>query len=232
MQDEVLKHTEKIYKAMKNSENSFKEKLKEILVEVFIIVFAVTLSIWLHSWSEHRQEQKEVKEFLSDLKVDLKTDIESMQRNQNLVTKDIKKFEFLKGLDEHKIDSIKKNNLKIHLELHPTLTEASNGNYEGFKSSGKIGQIENKKLKSRILGYYQEMIPIVEKIQNYYNVKLDKLGDISVKSSDSKELYLNPLMKGTLDFVIQYGHNNIEGYKQGINKAQEIIAEINKENKE
>ena len=52
MQEEVAKHTEKIYKAIKNNEHGFGEKVREIAIEIGIIVFAVTLSIWLHSWSD------------------------------------------------------------------------------------------------------------------------------------------------------------------------------------
>jgi hypothetical protein len=48
MQDEVTKHTRKIFKTIKNPSHTFSEKLKEIVVEILIIVFAVTLSIWLH----------------------------------------------------------------------------------------------------------------------------------------------------------------------------------------
>ena len=58
MQEEVKKHTKRIYETVKSPNHTFSEKLKEIVIEIFIIVFAVTLSIWLHSWSEHRHEQK------------------------------------------------------------------------------------------------------------------------------------------------------------------------------
>ena len=64
MQDEVLKHTEKIYKIAKNSEHSIWKRVKEILIEIFIIVFAVTLSIWFHNWSEHENQRAEAKDFL------------------------------------------------------------------------------------------------------------------------------------------------------------------------
>jgi len=47
MQEEVAKHTEKIYKTIKSREHSLAEKFKEIVIEILIIVFAVTLSIWL-----------------------------------------------------------------------------------------------------------------------------------------------------------------------------------------
>ena len=49
MQDEVTKHTKKIYDTVKNPNHTFGQKVKEVFMEIFIIVFAVTLSIWLHS---------------------------------------------------------------------------------------------------------------------------------------------------------------------------------------
>jgi hypothetical protein len=51
---EIVKHTKKIYKVWHSKEHTFMQKFKEFLLEIFIIVFAVTLSIWFHNWSEHR----------------------------------------------------------------------------------------------------------------------------------------------------------------------------------
>ena len=62
MQEEVKKHTKKIYNAMKNPKHTFADKIKEVSIEIFIIVFAVTLSIWLHSWSEKHHQREEAKE--------------------------------------------------------------------------------------------------------------------------------------------------------------------------
>ncbi|HEX7458437.1 MAG TPA: hypothetical protein VF301_08385 [Ginsengibacter sp.] len=38
MQDEVTKHTKKIYDTVKNPKHTFGEKVKEIIIEIFIIV--------------------------------------------------------------------------------------------------------------------------------------------------------------------------------------------------
>src|SRR5215831_19915120 len=85
MQDEVAKHTKKIYRAWKNPQHSVIEKGKEIIIEIFIIVFAVTISIWFHNWSDHRHEQDEVKEFLRGLKDDLTEDINQLQINKDSI---------------------------------------------------------------------------------------------------------------------------------------------------
>ena len=57
-EQEVIKHTKKIFKVWSNKEHILRHKLKEFLVEVFIIVFAVTISIWFHNRSEHAHQQE------------------------------------------------------------------------------------------------------------------------------------------------------------------------------
>ena len=69
-EQEVIKHTKKVYKIWGSKEHSFRQKVKEFFVEVFIIVFVITLSIWFHNRSEHSKEQEEVKHFLLGLKSD------------------------------------------------------------------------------------------------------------------------------------------------------------------
>src|SRR5258707_4604626 len=86
MQNEVTKHTRKIFKTLKKPNHTLAEKVKETLVEICIIVFAVTLSIWLHSWSEHRHEQKEAHEFLMGLKDDLTKDITLLGKNKRYIS--------------------------------------------------------------------------------------------------------------------------------------------------
>ena len=138
MRDEVLKHTRKIYKTAKDSHHSFKEKLREILIEIFIIFFAVTLSIWLHNWSERRHQQEEVKNFLSDIKADLSKDIESLIEKKKSLTAALQSYTLIEKLTPEQADTTNNINLQFHLST----LQLNNGNYEGFKSSGKIGFIE------------------------------------------------------------------------------------------
>jgi hypothetical protein len=63
-EQEIIKHTKKVYKIWNSKEHSRWQKIKEFFIEILIIVFAVTISIWLHNWSEHRNQQEDVKVFL------------------------------------------------------------------------------------------------------------------------------------------------------------------------
>ncbi len=67
-EDEIIKHTKKIYKTWFNKEFPFWHKISEFLIEILIIVFAVTISIWFHNLSEHKHQQEDVKQFLVGFK--------------------------------------------------------------------------------------------------------------------------------------------------------------------
>ena len=229
MQDEVTKHSRRIYKTLKNSRKLFTEKLQEVLIEIFIIVFSVTLSIWLHSWSQHRHQQKETIEFLSDLKDDLNKDIENLSDKKTQMSETIKQYNYLKDLTEERIDSLSDKKAGIDIGVSFVIRKTNNGNYEGFKSSGKIGYIENKKLKKLILEYYQESMPSIDETEKYYNLRLGKIEELIYQDKDKKKKFLDPALKMTFDIVIQTAQNNRNNYISISKNAKEIIAEINKE---
>src|SRR4051812_37877948 len=125
MEDEILKHTKKAYREMKNQKHSFWEKVKEIFIEVLIIVFAVTISIWLHGWDEHRQQQREVKEFLNDLKNDLQQDIQSMIATKDSVTKTNEGYYNFIELSNNLKDTANKKNLSYNFSTGIVTTKIS-----------------------------------------------------------------------------------------------------------
>jgi hypothetical protein len=157
---EIIKHTKKVYKIWNSKEHTFIEKLKEFLFEIFIIVFAVSLSIWLHSSSEHRHQQKEVKEFLISLKQQLKSDSASIVSIKNGYTKIIQQ-------SKNKNDT-PKDSIYLNVPISPI----DDGIYQGFKSSGKLGYIENKEIKASILTYYEKLLPLLNKFDEKLEDKL------------------------------------------------------------
>jgi hypothetical protein len=189
MQDEVTKHTEKIYRAMKNKEHSFLEKVKDVAVEIFIIVFAVTLSIWLHNWSDHRREQSETDEFLTGLKSDLAKDVRLLEDNKRTFARVDSDFTYLYMLTETRaIDTASDKLIAHHLNYSLNATHANVGRYEGFKSSGKIGAIESDSLKQSILVYYQQTIPGVDDREELVNSFQARILDLEVGRTEKKSL--------------------------------------------
>jgi len=232
MQEEVTKHTKKIYNTMKNTEHTLGEKAKEIIIEIFIIVFAVTLSIWLHSWSEHRHQQKEVAVFLSNLKNDLRNDIESLDDEKEAYEKSNLGYKKILELSPLQLDSIQKSKTEVYFPIYSHGPKINIGNYEGFKSSGKIGYIEDEKLKQQILNYYQRYVPAINEVDILYNNYLFKCFDKMIENADKseKELYSDPKFKKTISFLVKIGKNNIRVYDKNSKPAAiELIKAIEKE---
>lgn len=165
MQEYIIKHGKKIYKKAVSKEHSLIEKVKDILVEILIIVFAVTLSIWFHSWSENWNNLNDSIGFLTDLKIDLTDDIISIKNSNQDFEKNI---QILNAKDST-------NNLVF------VSTILNNGNFEGFKSTGKIGHIDNKELRLSLLHYYGTTYAGIQTHNNICNEILHSLisGDIS-----------------------------------------------------
>ena len=228
MQEEISKHTTKIYRETKNKKHSFSEKLKEITIEIFIIVFAVTLSIWLHSWSEHRHEQKEVDRFLVELRENLSADIKILTENRNTAAELNKEYKFVLELKESQVES---GEIYNNLNFAFLSTNFNVGTYEGFKSSGKIATIEKDHLKYDILNYYQQSLPNLVNKVNFINSEQLKLQDIdlfekgiysSLTDNRTRQKYKN----------IKYNlMSSIKIYDQIIKDAKEIIAESKKQDK-
>ena len=169
-EQEVIKHTKKVFGLWK-SDNRFLHKLEEFLLEIFIIVFAITLSIYFHDKSVLRHQRHEAKEFLLGLRQDLETDILEMNQDKRSFEQSGMAFSYItsrKMNEPLNPDTIKKYNNWIFniTELIP-----NSGRFEGFKSSGKIGTIENKELQNNIMDLYQENIPNLIASTNNYTLK-------------------------------------------------------------
>jgi hypothetical protein len=227
MQEEISKHTKKIYRSMKNQNSAFGEKIKEIFIEIFIIVFAVTFSIWLHDWSEKRHQRKEVKEFLIDIKEDLTNDLNTFEVSSKKLQEVSKNYK----LDTNKLDNNKNDTTGNDvLELIILLRLPNTGNYEGFKSSGKIGYIENKILKKEILYYYQQLMPLTTLLENKFTDKFEKLNDeLKLEPKITKNILNKPIYKKVASEYFSQINQNISFYQIDTTYAKSIIQKIEKE---
>jgi Family of unknown function (DUF6090) len=232
MQDEVAKHTKKIYDTVRKPGHSIAEKVKEIIIEIFIIVFAVTLSIWFHNWSDHRNGQKEVLEFLRGLKDDLSKDISLLEQNRNIIVGLDSNYRFLQSASNYNGDSRYTDSLiKNHLYFAIPSTHANIGRYEGFKTSGKIGTIENDSLKENILVFYQQTIPDLVYAENYINSLQLKILDFRLDKSEKislKDLMISEKAQSLLGLAVHNFQVNIQEYDKALKQVNQIISQINK----
>src|SRR6187402_1004232 len=234
-EQEVIKHTKKVFGIWKTN-NPVWHKISEFLLEIFIIIFAITVSIFFHDRSVLKHQRHETKEFLLGLKQDLATDIVEMNQDKSSFMQSEKAFHFItsRKLEEPlNADTIDKYYGYI---FNTTGLVPNSGRFEGFKSAGKMGTIENKELQNNIMDLYQENIPNLINSTNFYTSKKQdlfkyiymnrkRLTDstsnlVSVLSSDPAYNICN-----SLTFVQEI----IVRYDTCINKMNTIIRDINKE---
>lgn len=232
-EQEVIKHTKQVYKIWTSKTHSFWYKLKEFAIEIVIIVFAVTLSIWLHDRSEHNHQQKEVKEFLLGLRQDLQSDIREMQDDVESYKKQKKIFSYVSSVGTGGIlspDSLKQNQNWL---FNTTRLQQNNGRFEGFKASGKIGNIEDEQLQNDIMDLYQENIPSLLSSTDGYIAHKNQFFDFCVRNSkrltDSTSNLSSILVSDEAQNICGFlaaPNQIIERYDSCLKKMQTIIGRI------
>jgi len=233
MEQEIVKHSRKISSISKKTELSWINKAKEIVIEIFIIVFAVTFSIWLHGVNEHQKEQKEVRAFLTNIRKDLVKDLKWLKADVVSYKEADEGYKIILQLTPAKIDSMNRTNSgDLNFPVRLLLNKINNANYEGFKSNGKIGNIENDELRMAILGYYQQDAPATMETNNLYNQYLlktvDALNDHPDKTDD--EFFVSQKFKSKIEYLVMVEQMLIKFYEENtIKHATEIIEKIDQE---
>ncbi|MDP4148080.1 MAG: hypothetical protein Q8927_08305 [Bacteroidota bacterium] len=235
-EQEVIKHTKKIYKIWSSTEHSFWHKLREFLLEVFIIVFAVSLSIWFHNRSEHAQQQAEVRQFMLGLKSDLQHDVAEMKSDRESYEQQQAGFTYLAALRLNQRVSRDSLNKYYNWLFNTTSLNPNNGRFEGFKASGKIGQIEDSELQNDILDLYQEDIVSLLNSTDSYILSKRKFFDYVVMNrrrlTDSTDNVTDILARDegqSIAIALSSPGQVLDRYDKCIAKARKIISEIDEE---
>ena len=234
-EQEVIKHTKKIFGVWKTN-NPTLHKIGDFLLEIIIIVFAITLSIYLHDRSLLKHQRHKTKDFLLGLKEDLKTDIEEMNQDKNSFTLSGKVFEYItsRKLNEAlNADTIRKYSGWL---FNTTGLVPNSGRFEGFKSSGKMGTIENKELQNNIMDLYQEDIPSLINSTNFYTSKKEILfGYIHMNRKRLTDTTSNLVAVLSTDpaynicLSLRFVQEILDRYDTCINKMNVIIRDINQQ---
>ena len=178
-EDEITKRTKKIYKIWYSNEHTILNKLKDFIIEVAIIVFAVSVSIWLNNRNVHNTEQAQVKSFLIGLKEDLRDDIDETKKLTIAYQQCDSAYRYLLDLQPN----LKYNNDSLNNATHVMFINAwlrpNSSRYEGFRSSGKLSNIENDTLLQNILNFYQEIIPRIKSSESGWIKIQDRLLDFA-----------------------------------------------------
>jgi len=235
-EQEVVKHTKKVFKIWSSKEHGFWYKVREFLIEIAIIVFAVTLSIWLHDKSEHRHQQKEVKEFLLGLRKDLLSDLAEMESDRQSYVDQGKTFRYITRFQPGASINIDSLNKYRNWLFNTTRLEQNNGRFEGFKASGKIGTIEDKILQNDIMDLYQENIPSLLAATDPYLYRKNQFFDYTIKNGrrviDSTTNLAPILVTPEAQSICSYLARTDEivtRYDASMNKMKAIVKRIEEE---
>lgn len=210
-------------------------KIKKMITEIITIVFGVSVSIAFHGWSEARHEKHEVDNFFRGLRKDLKKDILEMNTDIAAYKKQKKAFSYFSNIPKGK--AVSQDSLKVYSEYFYTFTGygRNTGRYEGFKSSGKIGYIENDSLQNDILDLYEESIPILSVSTDFYkNQKLKFAEYITEHTVDypegnfTKILASDPI-KNRSRIYLSSVDRIIGNYQSSIQLMDKIIKQIDEE---
>jgi hypothetical protein len=230
---EIAKHTKQVLAVVSSKEHKGWHKLREMLLEMVTIVFAVTLSMWLHSWGEHRHEQKQVKAFLVGLRTDLQSDIKQMKSVIASQRTFDANYTYLAALDPAGTPDARFKAVYETVSNNAFLVPQVS-RYEGFKTSGKLTNIENPVLLDSIVNLYQFDIPKLNlsfggwsgRHSNLVAYLEDKMDDADTPAARYK-LITSP--KGKRLAAMVKAHPQLyERYDLFVQHATAIIAEIDK----
>ena len=204
--DLITKHGKKAMgiAAEHPASTGWRHRVPEILLEIGIIVFAITLSIQLHAWHEHSVERAEERKFLTGLRADLASDLTELRSDSLTYVQVLQGYRYFRSLNAQNLNVDSVHHYQWTLFNNTTLLPNSS-RFEGLKSAGKLGIIEDDNLLNGILDNYQEQVPgLVNATRDYSAYKtrtiltyldehLHRSGDnfLAVMQSDQMYNYLN-----------------------------------------
>jgi hypothetical protein len=187
---EVAKHGKNVVNMAVNKQHGLAHRLKEIALEIAIIVFAVSISIWFHSMSEHRHEQQQVKAFLLGLKADLKRDVKNLEFVSGAYHDADATYQYLAALDPKVAPDAEKFDKEFDKADANRFFTPVTSRFDGFRTGGKLTNIEDEELLNNILTLYQYAHPAIRSSEAGWSMNQTKLReyfDAALEQGDSRE---------------------------------------------
>ncbi|MDM1550465.1 hypothetical protein HX095_04490 [Empedobacter falsenii] len=172
--------------------------------------------------NDYQKQKKDTYEFLQDLKNDLNTDIKNITEEKNKLTESEKGITALLNLTSEQIKELGHIEMKIRFNTRKNIE----ANYEGFKSSGKIGNIEDSKLKTNILSYYQEYMSTTLEMEKDINIYKKDIVEMLGKNNFKTITLEDPYFRTKLELYIGTIQSLTDTYNEDIKKANETIKGI------
>jgi Family of unknown function (DUF6090) len=238
MEDDITKHTKKIFQIAKGTQHSLFVKMKDISTEIIIIIIAVTISIALQNWNTERHNRQEEREFLQGFKNDLQGDIRNMESSKAFYEESVRGLTYF--LKVTKIPSAINNdsiNKYSDIFFSNTSLDPHIERYEALKSTGKFTIIQNKELSNKIIGLQEVIIQRIHILNEKYYSHQERLETII-----SQNIQITPdgmnisllLHRSDIFLLLSIGRNLIINniipfHTEGIKLCKDIIAQIDEE---
>ncbi|MCD9854780.1 hypothetical protein LUD75_08690 [Epilithonimonas sp. JDS] len=161
---------------------------------------------------------------MQDLQIDLKTDIKNINEEKSKLIESQQGITTLLALTPEQQKTLDQIQMKVRFTTRKNIE----ANYEGFKSSGKIGNIESRKLKTNILSYYQEYMSTTAEIEKDLNIAKKEVIEILGRNSFKATTLTDPYLRTKLDIYLGLTKSLVDGYDEDLKLAKETIQEINK----
>lgn len=223
MMEHIRKHARAVVRAARHPHLPHPQRLREVALEMIIIIFAVSVSIGLHACRERAREQAEVRAFLASAKENLTKDISTASDEKKRIGAANEHFGHLLEIKSDATDIP-----SFMTVFHVITVKLNTASYEGFKSSGKLGLIEDEPLKQALLNSYQHRVPQVHEINALHSrYALQALDMATAEVGTSRaESYQAPRTKNTLRVLILFGETTVATYDREVARAARSLVDL------
>jgi hypothetical protein len=203
-----------------------------------IIVFAVSISIWFHNWSESWKDRSEEKEFYIGLKKDLQADLVEMHGDRDGYKQDLVGVAYFESVGRGGPFTLDTFNKYSGLIFGNTAIAPRTSRFEALKGSGRLDIIRNKELLIDIADLYQKHFPLIAAVNDYFNnwrahsVFPFVIDHLLLDSAGNGTNWATVLRMPQMRLMIHQEtamSSCVDDYTVAINKAEQIVKEIDKE---
>ncbi len=199
------------------------------------MIIGITIAFSLNNWNEGRKDRTQEKAYLKALSVEL-------EKDQNLLKSLLDTSSYFLGRTENLLANLSEEEFledSLALYLSSTYSFASfkpnNNTFEGLKTSGKIGLIEDFELRQKIIHHYNQNYGECMNFDDFYKTFLEsQLMPIILKNVDfrsfpqigNSEFTQNVYFINLMYSSQYYQATRIQIYQEALDHCETLIAEL------
>jgi hypothetical protein len=237
-EEKIIQHTKTAVEIIHSKERNRKHKLKDIALEIIIIVFAVSITLLFHNLNDRWHEKKLVRDFLEGTKEDLKQEAGYIEISLKDFQPTVDYYDTVwQQVTEKRIDARYVDSNSEYL-INSRYFSFDNSRFEGFKSSGHLGLIENETLLKHIVYLYTVLMPfeaeadkiVFQQRANGYDTYIGVKAETDAEGRPYISKLLNePAVKYQVSKYRMYLDERQKSKQKLLVRIHNLIAELDKE---